>query len=200
MEIFCNIGDPRLNTAAEIVIRNAAETALSVAEGKEIPRIVLSFREEDGGEDDIMILLYKGERAPIFLRPAGGVLRSPYSIAELEALVRKLILETSKEREPCSGANEVKEESAPQVQLFGRRVSLGETSVVLTKTEAAVFAVLYENRGMPVSREQLAERVWGGEVKTNLCDVYVCRLRASLEPVFGKGFLVNLRNEGYMMV
>jgi len=82
----------------------------------------------------------------------------------------------------------------------GCRVSFGDVTVRLTKTEAAVFSVLYENRGKPVSRDRLAETVWGKDVKTNLCDVYICRLRTALCPIFGKGFLVNLRKDGYMMV
>ena len=200
MEIYCNVGDSTLNAAAEIVIRNAAEAVLSAVGMTDLPRMVLSFHEEDGGEGDIMILLYKGENVPICTHPVSGVLRSPYSIAELEVMVKKLILLVSRETDGHAKSDGHRKDLSTEIQVSGRRVSLGETSVLLTKTEAAVFAVLYENRGMPVSRGHLAERVWGGELKTNLCDVYVCRLRSALEPIFGKGFLVSLRNEGYRMV
>ncbi len=197
-EIICRTGDPVLDQMGEIIVRNAAEAVLSaMEEGQRFTaeRIVLTFRPEDGSAEDILILLYRGERAPVCAHPMSRVIRYPYAVTELEKAVHALASAAVKDAEP----SEAHILSAEPV-FFGRRVSFGEHSVLLTKKEAALFSVLYENRGSPVSREQLTEAVWGGEVKTNLCDVYVCRLRTALEPIFGKGFLVNIRTEGYMMV
>jgi len=197
MEVICNLGDPVLNEAAGIVIRKAAES-----EGYG-GRIVMSYRAEDGMSGDILILLYRGAMAPVCTEPMCGVLRSPYAIEELERLVRELVEGASEADEGVDvheSAAEPSEELPAEPVVIGNVVTLGGESVTLTKREAAVFSVLYANRGNPVSRESLTEQVWGGATKTNLCDVYVCRLRTALEPIFGKGFLVNIRGEGYMMV
>lgn len=200
LEIVCNVGDPRLGKTAEIIVRNAAESVLLSAGRPLNRRIVLSFRPEDGSEEDILILLYRGEHPPVFTMPRGGVLPSPYSIEVLEGMVRSLVYAAVMEAEQTENDTAEETLTAAEPRFLGRRVTLGNISVPLTKTEAAVFAILYEHRGTPVSRERLSEAVWGKKTQTNLCDVYVCRLRSGLEPIFGKGFLVHIRNEGYMMV
>jgi len=196
MKIYCNTGDPRLDEMSEQIIRSCAEML------GEIPddiRFVISCRLEDGKTGEPMILLEDGAPTHSCLSPNCRILKRPYSIKELENTVRILLAavvgESEKESEPAA------EKGQEILPLFdGRRVTFGDITASLTKREAAVFAVLYENKGSAVSREVLCERVWGGETNTNLCDVYVCRLRTALEPVFGKGFLVNIRTEGYMMI
>ena len=192
-EIVCHTGDPLLDEMGEILIRNAAGLQSSV-------RIVLTFQAEDAADGDVLILLYRGENPPELPRPRSAALRCPYSIAELEETVRLLITSEEKRENKAVETAALAEEAETEPVFEGRTVSRGEVSVQLTKKEAALFAVLYENRGTAVSRERLTDTVWGGEVKTNLCDVYVCRLRTALEPIFGKGFLVNLRKDGYKMV
>ncbi len=207
LEIICRTGDPVLDQMGEILVKNAAETVLSaLGEGQRVTaeRIVMTFRAEEARAEDLLILLYRGEREPVCIHPMSRTIRCPYAVSELEKAVRGLVSAAVTEAKAAEAAEaaepvEVDGTSAEPV-FFGRRVSFGEHSVLLTKKEAALFAILYENRGSPVSREQLTEAVWGGEVKTNLCDVYICRLRTALEPIFGKGFLVNIRNEGYRMV
>lgn len=195
LDIYCNTGDPRLDEMGEIIIRNAA------GERADFPRIVLSYSAENARDGDILILLYRGETPPAFTASRGAPLRCPYSIAELERLVRALLSDSKGETpEPSEDVDAAVRDSFDEPLVEGRRVSLGDVTVQLTGKEAEVFAILYENRGKPVSRERLSNEVWGGEMKTNLCDVYVCRLRTALRPIFGKGFLVNLRKDGYMMV
>lgn len=204
IEIVCQTGDSLLDEMGEIIIRNAAEgICSSLGEGKSLSaeRIVMTFRGEEAEAGDILILLYRGEKAPVCTLPMSIVLRCPYSITELEKAVRELLFSAVREKVE-TGESTVSAEESPSAEprFVGRRVSLGDVSVQLTKKEAALFSVLYENRGTAVPRDRLAQAVWGREVKTNLCDVYVCRLRTVLEPIFGKGFLVNLRKDGYMLV
>lgn len=201
-EIVCRTGSPRTDEMGASLIRNAAESAGFGARGNKQPsahRIVLTFREEDASPEDILILLYRGEQPPQCTRPRSAVLRAPYAITALEETVRRLLTAGEGCGEAALESVAPAEETAEPV-LDGRRVSLGEMSVQLTPTEAALFAVLYENRGKAVPRESLEQAVWGREVAGNLCDVYVCRLRTALRPIFGNGFLVNLRKDGYKMV
>lgn len=190
MEIVCRTGDDRLDKMAEVLIRNAT-AGYSPPDGV---RFVLSEREEDAAAEDFLILLYRAQTAPSASSPRRRVLRRPYRICELERTARLLLSAESAPPNPFA------DPTRPSVVWDGRTVSCGSVAVPLTGREAAVFAVLYENRGTPVSRERLTEEAWGKPAtRTNLCDVYVCRLRGKLEPIFGKGFLVAIRNEGYRM-
>lgn len=204
MEILCETGDTRLDEMARVIIQRAAEGYPLPDEG----RIVLSDTAADVREGDFLILLYRTQSAPAFRMQNGHMIRCrtlkrPYSIKELEDTVMQLLsaASTGAVREKTEHTSLPEPASAGETAvLHNRTVSLGGITVSLTKREAAVFGILYENRGTPVSRARLTEEVWGRGTETNLCDVYVCRLRTKLEPIFGKGFLTNLRNEGYMMV
>ncbi len=199
MRIYCNTGDPRLDEMGEIIIRNAAATVEKPAFRG---RIVLSFRGEDAGEGDGLILLYRGEESPVCFLPNVRVLRCPYAISDLEGAVRSLLSAgDSVIADPLEwgGGESVGQGDVPVLLFDGRRVIWGTQTVNLTGREAAVFRVLYEKRGTFVSREVLCKQVWGDTAETNLCEVYVCRLRRALTPVFGKGFLIHTRNEGYMI-
>lgn len=195
MEILCETGDVRLDEMTKVIVKRAAE-GYPLPEGG---RIVLSDHAASAGEEDFLILLYRSHAAPSPNAPNCRTLRLPYSIRELENTVRLLLSAVPAETAVPGKINEPALPS-PDTVFDGRTISTGDITVSLTKREAAVFGILYKNRGKPVSREKLTEAVWGRETETNLCDVYVCHLRSKLEPVFGKGFLTNLRNEGYMMV
>ena len=77
-------------------------------------------------------------------------------------------------------------------------------SLKLTETEQALLMVLYENRGEPVSREQLLSTVWGRNevgqpIKTNLTDVYIRYLREKIDDRFNTRFIYSIRGKGYMI-
>ncbi len=72
--------------------------------------------------------------------------------------------------------------------------------VALTKKEFALFDLLYENRGVVVSREEAAELVFGEEaLRGNVVDVYVNYLRAKLDHPFGVRLITTVRGKGYTM-
>ncbi len=72
--------------------------------------------------------------------------------------------------------------------------------VELTKKEFALLDLLYENRGLPVSREEATELVFsdsGGG--TNVVDVYVNYLRSKIDHPFGVRLITTVRGKGYMI-
>ena len=72
--------------------------------------------------------------------------------------------------------------------------------VELTKKEFAMLDLLYENRGVPVSREEALSLVFdeaGGG--TNVVDVYVNYLRAKIDHPFGVRLITTVRGKGYMI-
>lgn len=72
--------------------------------------------------------------------------------------------------------------------------------VELTKKEFALLNLLYENRGVPVSREE-AQALAFADAKgnTNVVDVYVNYLRAKIDHPFGVRLITTVRGKGYII-
>ena len=72
--------------------------------------------------------------------------------------------------------------------------------VELTKKEFLLLDLLYENRGVPVSREEAQTLVFGEATgATNVVDVYVNYLRAKIDHPFGVRLIATVRGKGYMI-
>ena len=72
--------------------------------------------------------------------------------------------------------------------------------VELTKKEFALLDLLYENRGVPVSREEALTLVFGESGSgTNVVDVYVNYLRSKIDNPFGVRLITTVRGKGYMI-
>ena len=72
--------------------------------------------------------------------------------------------------------------------------------IALTQKEFALLALLYENRGTPVSREHaLAEVFSDAETKTNVVDVYVNYLRTKIDSRFDIRMISTVRGLGYVI-
>ena len=70
-------------------------------------------------------------------------------------------------------------------------------SIRLSPKEYAVFRLLAEHRGTPVSRKQISEAI--GESTANKVDVYVCMLRKKLETADTR-LIKTIRGKGYCML
>lgn len=78
-------------------------------------------------------------------------------------------------------------------------LSYGNDKIALSDTESKLFSILYENRGKPVSREIIKDKLWGiGD--SNVVEVYISYLRKKLDQKYDKKFIVTVRNKGYMLV
>jgi len=85
-----------------------------------------------------------------------------------------------------------------EVEFEGRRVSLDEENVTLTRKEFDLLALLVQNAGEIVPRPLLLKQIWGYsmEIRTRTLDVHVRRLRKKLGPyadqyietIFGIGY------------
>ncbi len=81
-----------------------------------------------------------------------------------------------------------------------RTVYFKGEKVELTKKEFALLDLLYENRGLPVSREEATSMVFGDSAGgTNVVDVYVNYLRAKIDHPFGVRLIMTVRGKGYMI-
>jgi len=86
------------------------------------------------------------------------------------------------------------DQEAHQAQVSG-------TPVPLTATEYRLLEFLMRRAGTIVSRDQLAEHVWGGEYDpcSNLADVYVGYLRKKLAGTAAAEQIRTIRGLGYML-
>ena len=83
-----------------------------------------------------------------------------------------------------------------------RRLRLGGRECRLTPHEAAVFSMLYDNRGSAVTRAEIdtaLRRDNNTAERTNLCEVYIALLRRKLKSAFGSPLVETVRGVGYML-
>ena len=127
-----------------------------------------------------------------------AAVRLPLNLGELSSAVRRMSLY------PQTTPQSMYHDSGkplPVLSENGHTVSYLGQVAVLSAREYALFAYLYEHAGRTVSRKELCENVWHGEVTTatNSVDVYISYLRRKLDALFGKGALLSVRGKGYTL-
>ena len=152
------------------------------AEHAELPIIMLTARAEEG---DKVAGLEGG---------ADDYVTKPFSprelVARINAVLRRTVAVDAGESLACEGLQ--LDSSAHRVTADGRAVTLGPTEYRMLE-----FFMGHQDR--VYSREQLLDRIWGGNVyvEERTIDVHIRRLRKALEE-FGYDRLVQtVRGAGY---
>jgi two-component system OmpR family response regulator len=124
---------------------------------------------------------------------ADDYLVKPFELAELEARVRALM------RRAQSVATARINHGALTLDTAARRAFVGEDALDLSAREVALLEALLLSAGRVVSKDQLADRLYGvsDEVGPNAIEVFVHRLRRKIETagvsirtIRGLGYLV----------
>ncbi len=125
---------------------------------------------------------------------ADDYVTKPFSPRELVARVKAAL------RRLGTGSRQ----AAPAALVFrglridgaARRVWVDDREISLTPREFDLLLTLAEHRGMVLSREQLLEKVWGGEYfgEIRVVDVHIGHLRQKLAP---HEWIVTVRGVGY---
>ena len=149
--------------------------------GSAVPVLILTARDSvedrvaglDLGADDYMV--------------------KPFNLAELEARTRALV------RRVQSAATARITHAALTLDTAARRAFVGSEALDLSAREVALLEALLLSTGRVVSKDQLADRLYGvsDEVGPNAIEVFVHRLRRKIEPA---GVVIRtIRGLGYLV-
>jgi two-component system OmpR family response regulator len=117
----------------------------------------------------------------------------PFNLAELEARVRALV------RRAQSATTARITHGALTLDTAARRAFVGDDALELSAREVALLEALLLSTGRVVSKDQLADRLYGvsDEVGPNAIEVFVHRLRRKIEPA---GVVIRtIRGLGYLV-
>lgn len=146
-----------------------------------VPVLILTVRE---GVEDRVNGLDLG---------ADDYLTKPFQLAELEARVRALL----RRGQGQAGTQIV--HGALRLDVAGRRLYCHEHPVELSARELAVVELLLMREGRVVTKQQIAEHLygWDEEASSNAVEVFIYRLRKKLD---GSGVdLKTIRGMGYLI-
>ncbi|HET6387082.1 MAG TPA: response regulator transcription factor [Armatimonadota bacterium] len=87
------------------------------------------------------------------------------------------------------------------LDVRNRRASVAGRPVDLTNKEFALLELLLEKNGEPLTRQIIADRIWGGQPDSfsNVVDVYINYLRKKLEEPGGARYIHTVRGVGYVL-
>ncbi len=140
------------------------------------------------GECDYSKSIYLFENGDSIPKGVGKLLVKPFSWKEM----REALLDMY---------NLLYGDSQSRVMLVGHDLIYKGIAVSLTSKEADLFSYLKKKANMPVSREELLEKVWKVnplENPANITDVYVNYLRQKTRKAFGINVISSVRGVGYM--
>jgi two-component system OmpR family response regulator len=126
---------------------------------------------------------------------ADDYLIKPFALAELHARLRSLHRRGRPERPAVLEVADLRLDPAR------REASRGGVPVELSPKEFALLETLMHRPGEVISRIALIEHAWdlSYEVRSNVVDVYVRRLREKLDRPFGRTTIETVRGAGYRL-
>ncbi len=149
---------------------------------RELPIIMLTARAEEG---DKVTGLENG---------ADDYITKPFSPRELAARINAVL-----RRAGATGLDHVVEFEALKLDQQGQRITVDGQTVPLGPTEYRMLEFFMTHPERVFSRDQLLDRLWGGNVyvEERTIDVHVRRLRKSLEKYGLDRFVQTVRGSGY---
>jgi two-component system response regulator MprA len=154
---------------------------------------------QSGSEIPILMLTAQTavqQRLDGFAHGADDYVCKPFAVNELIARLKALLRRAHPERQHVLRYGDV------ELDLLKRVACRGDVAAVLSDREAALLAYLMRHPEEPLSREQLAQEVWGLDAETDsgVVNVYINYLRNKLEHGNRQNRLIHtVRGVGYML-
>jgi two-component system, OmpR family, response regulator len=195
--------------AADVAARG--EEALTMAAAVDYDAIVLDVMLPGmSGFETCRSLRARGVWAPVLMLTARDAVRDrvegldsgaddylvkPFSLAELHARLRSLARRGRPERPAVLQVGDLSLDPAR------REVRRGEAQVDLSAKEFALLETLMRQPGRVIDRLELIEHAWdlAYEVRSNVVEVYVRRLREKVDRPFGRQSIETVRGAGYRL-
>lgn len=126
---------------------------------------------------------------------ADDYLEKPFALSELLARIESVVRRTQKAPE-----TERIEADGVELDLVARLVRRDDQRIELQTREFSLLELLMRNRGRPLTKMQLLERLWdyNFDPQTNVVDVLVCRLRNKIDRDFERKLIHTIRGVGYV--
>ena len=156
-----------------------------------------SIREAGGWAPILMLTAHAGiaDRVRGLDAGADDYLAKPFSVDELDARLRALLRRGRLER--------------PTVMIVGslhldpatRRVQVGGRSLPIAGRAFAILELLVRRQGELVTRAEIMEHVWdwAWEGTSNVIDVHVAAVRATLRGIDGAPVIETVRGAGFIL-
>jgi DNA-binding response OmpR family regulator len=126
---------------------------------------------------------------------ADDYLVKPFVFEELLARIRALLRRGPMVREVNLRCEDV------EMDTIGHVVKVSGTPVELTGREYMLLECLMQNQGKVLTRQQLADQVWGAEYDplSNVIDVYINYLRNKVDTDPARKLIHTIRGLGYIL-
>jgi len=154
-------------------------------------------RDKDTREVPVIMLTARAEEQDKVSGLEGGAddyVTKPFSPRELLARINAVLRRTAP-----SGTEEVVAIEGLVLDGASHRVTVGDQTVALGPTEYRLLSFFMTHPERVYSRNQLLDRVWGGNVyvEERTVDVHIRRLRKALELFKYDRFIQTVRGAGY---
>ncbi|MBC7419814.1 MAG: response regulator transcription factor [Bdellovibrio sp.] len=122
----------------------------------------------------------------------------PYAFVELLARIKNLIRRSTKEPEAKFETLIFFEDLT--INLISREVTREQKKIELQAKEYQLLEFFIKNIRIPLSKNQILEKIWGYsfDPQTNVVDVLVYRLRGKVDKNFSKPYIHTLKGIGYV--
>lgn len=147
---------------------NGFELCKKLKEGKDIPVIFLTARDDEGSV--VMGLDMGGD----------DYITKPFRIRELQSRIRSVLRRSEKKQ----SGDQILHFGNVEVNIAEGKVRKNGEDLFLTALEYRLFLTLINNEGHIITRNQLLESIWdvsGEFVNDNTLTVYIKRLREKIE-------------------
>ncbi len=153
-------------------------------EGHQVPIIILSARHT---VSEKVLGLQSG---------ADDYLAKPFAFAELAALCQMLLRRTANQ----SNSEELRYHDL-RLDVVSRKLYRNSQEIQLTQREFKLIHLFLQQPERVFSKTIILESIWGYQFnpQTNVVDVLVCRLRASVDKGFDLPLIHTIRGVGYVL-